>query len=52
MANPTRANMKSHIPENSFLFEKIVPVTLILLGILTISLIVFALSLLFGIIHI
>ncbi len=51
MSDQTRANGKSHMPENSFLFEKIIPATLIVLGIVTLSLILFALSLLFGIVH-
>jgi len=51
MANSIRANSKSHMPENSFLFEKVVPAILIFLGVVTLGLILFALSLLFGIVH-
>lgn len=43
-------NSKSHMPENSVLFEKIVPAALILLGIITLGLILFALNLLLGIV--
>jgi len=42
---------KSHIPRNSLLFEKIVPSLLILLGIITICLILFAVGVLIGIVH-
>jgi len=51
MANSTRTNMKSHIPENSFLFEKIVPAALTILGIITLGLILFAAGVLLGIVH-
>ena len=47
----TPVNRKSHMPENSVLFEKIVPAMLILLGIITLGLILFALNLLLGIVH-
>jgi len=50
MANPIRAKSKSHIPENSFLFEKIVPVSLIILGVVTLGLILFAAGVLLGIV--
>jgi len=39
------------MPENSFLFEKIIPASLIILGIITLGLIVFAAGVLLGIIH-
>jgi hypothetical protein len=42
---------KSHMPENSILFEKIVPVLLVVLGVITAGLIVFAAGVLVGIIH-
>jgi len=51
MANSIRANSKSHMPENSFLFEKVVPASLIVLGIVTLGLIVFAAGVLLGIVH-
>ena len=46
-----RVNKKSHIPKNSFLFEKIVPGLLIFMGIITVGLILFAAGVLLGIIH-
>ena len=46
----TPMNSKSHMPENSVLFEKIVPAALIILGVITLGLILFALNLLFGIV--
>jgi len=51
MANSIHANSKSHIPKKSFLFEKIVPASLIILGIVTLGLIVFAAGVLLGIVH-
>ena len=51
MANTFRANSKSHIPENSFLFEKLVPAALIILGVITLGLILFAAGVLLGIVH-
>jgi hypothetical protein len=47
----SRSKSKSHMPENSFLFEKIIPASLIVLGVITLGLILFALSLLLGIVH-
>ncbi len=51
MSNQTPTKAKSHAPGNSMLFEKVVPVLLILMGILTIVLILFAAGVLLGIIH-
>jgi len=51
MANTTRVNSKSHIPQDSFLFEKIVPISLIILGTITLGLILFAAGVLLGIVH-
>ena len=39
---------KSHMPKDSILFEKIIPVALILLGVITIGLMVFAAGVLLG----
>ena len=50
MANQVRATGKSHMPKDSFLFEKVIPVALVLLGVITLGLIAFAISLLFGIV--
>jgi hypothetical protein len=51
MADETRTAGKSRAPKNSMLFEKIVPALLILMGVLTIVLILFAAGVLLGIIH-
>ena len=42
---------KSHMPENSVFFEKIVPILLVGMGILMAILILFAAGVLLGIIH-
>ena len=42
---------KSHMPENSVLFEKIIPAALAFMGILTVVLILFAAGVLLGIIQ-
>jgi hypothetical protein len=42
---------KSHIPRNSLFFEKIVPTLLILMGVITIGLILFAVAVLIGIVQ-
>ena len=39
------------MPQNSLLFEKIVPALLILLGVLMVALLVFAAGVLLGIVH-
>jgi hypothetical protein len=51
MSDQTRTTGKSHIPPNSFLFEKIVPIALITMGIVTVGLILFAAGVILGIIH-
>ena len=51
MAGQPKANSTSHIPEKSFLFEKIVPIALITMGIVTIGLMVFAAGVVLGIVH-
>ena len=51
MAIQTKANNKSHIPQNSVFFEKIVPIALISMGIITVGLMVFAAGVLLGIVH-
>jgi len=50
---PKRTPMsgKSHMPENSVLFEKIIPGALAFMGILTVILILFAAGVLLGIIQ-
>lgn len=42
---------KSHMPENSVLFERVIPAALIFMGILTAVLILFAAGVLLGIIQ-
>ena len=51
MSNPTRTNNKSHIPENSSFFEKIIPALLIVMGVVMIVLILFAAGVLLGLIR-
>jgi len=42
---------KSHMPKDSIFFEKIVPISLIILGIITIGLMVFAAGVLMGFVN-
>lgn len=42
---------RTHTPEKSVLFEKIIPAVLILLGVITVLLILFAAGVLLGIVH-
>ncbi len=42
---------KSRAPDHSVLFEKIIPASLLVMGILTVALILFAAGVLLGIIH-
>jgi hypothetical protein len=51
MAIRTKVKSKSHIPENSILFEKIVPIALIIMGITTFGLMLFAAGVLLGIVQ-
>ena len=51
MAIQSKANRKSHIPQNSIFFEKIVPIALITMGIITLGLMLFAACVLLGIVH-
>jgi hypothetical protein len=51
MSNPSRPASKSRLPERSFLFERLVPASLIAFGILTVVLILFALGVLLGLIR-
>lgn len=51
MPDDLHANKISHMPKNSLMFEKVIPVLLILMGILTVGLILFAAAVLLGIIH-
>lgn len=53
MQNPNkpRSNDKSHMPANSVLYEKAIPIALVFLGILTVALILFAAFVLLGVVH-
>ena len=51
MAAQPQMNRKSHIPKDSVFFEKIVPLALIVLGVITLALIVFATGVLLGVIR-
>ena len=51
MSDQTRANGKSHMPKDSFMFEKLIPLALVLMGIVMTALILFAAGVLLGIIH-
>jgi hypothetical protein len=51
MSDAPHLNNKSHMPGNSVVFEKVVPVLLIVMGVLTAVLILFAAGVLLGIIH-
>ena len=42
---------KSHMPQNSVFFEKIVPIVLIILGIIMLGLMLFAAGVLVGLVH-
>ncbi len=51
MPDQNGARSKSHAPENSFVFQKLIPGLLIGMGILMIILILFAAGVLLGIVH-
>ncbi|MBI3153032.1 MAG: hypothetical protein HYZ21_12915 [Chloroflexi bacterium] len=51
MSRQTHTDNKSRIPKNSLLFEKIVPALLILMGVVTLGLMVFAAGVLLGFVH-
>jgi hypothetical protein len=51
MAIQTKANSKSHMPRNSFFFEKLVPIALIAMGVITLGLMLFAAGIALGLIH-
>jgi hypothetical protein len=51
MANQVIVKSKSHMPKDSLFFEKIVPATLIVLGIITVGLMLFAAGVILGIVH-
>ena len=47
----THENKKSHMPENSLFYEKIIPILMIVMGIVTVALIIFAAGVLLGFIN-
>lgn len=51
MTAQPHVDRKSHIPKNSVFFEKIVPLALIVMGVITLALILFAASVLLGIVR-
>lgn len=51
MGSEIRKTGNSRVPKNSMLFERIIPALLVLMGVLTIVLILFAAGVLLGIIH-
>ena len=46
----TQNNKKSHMPENSLFYEKIIPISMIVMGIITVALILFAAGVLLGLV--
>ena len=51
MATQPIPKSKSHIPENSVFFDKVIPIVLILLGVIMLGLMLFAAGVLLGIVH-
>jgi hypothetical protein len=51
MANQINMKSKSHMPKDSLFFEKIVPISLVTMAIITIGLMVFAAGVILGIVH-
>ena len=51
VSNRPPAASKSRMPENSVLFEKVIPAALVFMGILTVTLILFAMGVLLGVIQ-
>lgn len=51
MPDKNRAINKSHMPEDSTFFERVIPALLIFMGILTVALILFAAGVLLGIVR-
>ncbi len=51
MSDQTRKNDKTHMPSKSLFFEKVVPALLILMGVITVALLLFAAGVLLGIVH-
>jgi len=51
MADQTNGKSKSHMPKDSLFFEKIVPISLITMGVVTLGLILFAAGVILGIVQ-
>ena len=51
MSQINRVKSSTHMPSDSVFFEKIVPVLLLVMGLLTVGLILFAAGVLLGIVH-
>lgn len=51
MGNESRSTGKSRAPKDSFMFEKLIPALLIVMGVLMVVLILFAAGVLLGFIH-
>ena len=51
MANQTDIKSKSHMPKDSLFYEKIVPISLITMGVITLGLILFAAGVILGVVH-
>ena len=51
MTDQNRARNKSHMPKDSLFFEKIVPISLITMGVITLGLILFAAGVILGVIR-
>jgi len=51
MTTQSNLKSKSHMPKNSVFFEKIVPISLIAMGIITLGLILFAVGVILGIVQ-
>lgn len=51
MAVETKTNSNSHMPKNSVFFEKLVPIALVAMGVITLGLMLFAAGIALGVIH-
>lgn len=51
MENQTNMKSKSHMPKDSLFYEKIVPISLITMGVITLGLILFAAGVILGVVH-
>jgi len=51
MATQIDMKSKSHMPKDSLFFEKIIPISLITMGVITVGLILFAAGVILGIVH-